>query len=262
MRGSRFVAVCAALAIALGMSAQSATAQGEVHRSRTAAPLSGSITVLAAASLTEAFTAIAHDFTRLHPRVHVTFSFGASNALAAQIVSGAPADVFASASVPTMQQIVRAGAASKPSVFARNRMIIVTPPDNPAHIRSLRDLARSDVSVAVCAPQVPCGTTANAVFARAGLHVTPVTAEVDVKSVLTKVELGEVDAGIVYVTDANSAGASVASVTIPARWNSETAYPIVALRSSPDASAARAFVAFVRSAAGERRLAAVGFARG
>ena len=257
MRRTRTVAAVSLVIACIG----GVTAPAANAHTKARVQLSGDITVFAAASLTEAFTAIAHDFTRAHPHVHVTFSFGASNVLASQITSGAPADVFASASNATMEQVVAAADVTKPTTFARNTMIIVTPPDNPANVRSLHDLANPSVSVAVCQALVPCGVTARNVFAKSRIHLTPVTNEVDVKSVLTKVELGEVDAGVVYVTDAYSAGASVTSVAIPARWNSETSYPIAAVRSSTNPSVARAFIAFVRSATGQRRLAAVGFAR-
>ncbi len=221
--------------------------------------LRGDLTVLAAASLTESFQAIAAAFERLHPAVRVHFSFGASSALALQIDNGAPADVFASASTTNMQQVVAAGQATRPVTFARNRLIIVTPPDNPGHITRLADLARTGVSVAVCQAQVPCGVVATQVLRKAHLTVTPATEEVDVKSVLSKVMLGEVDAGLVYVTDAHAAGASVAAITIPARDNADTTYPIVALRASQNPLAAQAFVAFVRSAKGKAALASVGF---
>jgi len=225
----------------------------------TAAALSGEITVFAAASLTEAFTALADQFQTVNPKVHVTMSFGGSSSLATQVINGAPADVFASASTTNMQQVVDATQATNPSTFARNRMIVVTPPGNPAHITALADLAKPGIKVAVCQAKVPCGVTANAVFGNAHLAVTPVTFEADVKAVLTKVALGEVDAGIVYVTDARSAGATVNAIVIPAELNAETTYPIALLRASAQPAIAKAFIDFVLSDRGAAALAAVGF---
>jgi molybdate transport system substrate-binding protein len=222
-------------------------------------PLAGGITVFAAASLTESFNALGQQFAKLHPLVNVTLSFGASSTLATQIVQGAPADVFASASTTNMQQTVNARLVTNPVTFARNRLIIVTPPGNPKGITSVADLAKAGVKVAVCQIQVPCGVIAKQVFAKAGVAVTPVTYEVDVKSVLTKVLLGEVDAGLVYVTDAHSAGDRVASIVIPPEINAETTYPIGRLLGSGNPDAAQAFIDFVLSDRGAAALAVVGF---
>ncbi len=221
--------------------------------------LSGSITVFAAASLTEAFTALAAAFHTVNPRTHVAFSFAGSPALAQQIDNGAPADVFASASNANMQQVIDAGAARTAVPFARNRMIVVTPPGNPAHVRGVADLADPAVKVAICQAQVPCGVTAAAVFAAAGVQVTPVTYEPDVKSVLTKVELGEVDAGIVYVSDARAARSRVEALPIPKDRNALTTYPIARLRASAQPQVAQAFIDFVLSDKGAAALAAAGF---
>ena len=133
-------------------------------------------------------------------------NLGPSSGLATQITQGAPADVFASASAKNMDQVVSAGAAAAPRTFARNAMEVAVPPSNPARVASVRDLGRPGVKVALCQPQVPCGVTAATVFARAGVQVHPVSQELDVKSVLAKVTLGEVDAGVVYVTDVKAAG--------------------------------------------------------
>src|SRR6266536_1985685 len=194
-----------------------------------------------------------------HPGVKVTFSFGASSGLATQITSGAPADVFASASPKNMRQVVAAGDALAPVNFAKNVMEVAVPPANPAHVTSLDDLAKSPVKVALCQPQVPCGAVAAKVFGNARITVTPVTLEPDVKSVLGKVELGDVDAGVVYVTDVNAAGAKVKGVPIPDRVNASTVYPIATISKSGNAATARAFVAYVVSAAGESLLSAAKF---
>jgi molybdate transport system substrate-binding protein len=235
-----------------GGGAASATASGS-------ASLSGDLTVLAAASLTESFTTLGKQFEAAHPGVEVTFGFAASSALATQIASGAPADVFASASATNMDAVVAAGAAADPKTFATNVMEIAVPPDNPGKVTGVDSLAGADVKTALCQPQVPCGTTAQQVFTDAKVTVTPVTLEPDVKSVLSKVQLGEVDAGVVYVTDVLAAGDKVKGVQIPDDVNASTSYPIAALTKSANAATAAAFVEYVLSPAGSSVLAAAGF---
>lgn len=224
-----------------------------------ASSVSGGITVLAAASLTDAFTTLGRQFEAAHPGVTVRFGFAASSALSTQITAGAPADVFASASQTTMDAVVQAGAAAAPEVFARNAMEIAVPPSNPAKVTGLSSLTKPGVKTALCQPQVPCGSTAEKVFANAGVTVTPVTLEPDVRAVLGKVQLGEVDAGVVYVTDVLAAGAKVAGVQIPADVNATTSYPIAALTESANAATAAAFVAYVLSPEGAAVLEAAGF---
>jgi molybdate transport system substrate-binding protein len=221
--------------------------------------LSGRITVFAAASLTDSFTALGNGFEAAHPGASVTFGFGSSSGLAAQIAQGAPADVFASASARTMDQVVAAKAASSPRPFARNVMEIAVPPSNPAGVTALADLAKPGVKVALCAEAVPCGSTARKVFTNAKLRVTPVTNEVDVKATLSKVQLGEVDAGVVYVTDVRAAGDRVTGIGIPAGVNAATSYPIAPLTASRNAALAAAFVDHVLSPEGSEALADAGF---
>ncbi len=221
--------------------------------------VTGEITVLAAASLTESFTTLGKEFEAVHPGVEVTLSFAASSALATQITSGAPADVFASASAKNMDTVVAAKAASDPTTFAQNVMQIAVPPSNPGRVAGVDDLARAGVKTALCQEQVPCGSAAAKVFADAGLTVTPVTLEPDVKSVLSKVTLGEVDAGVVYVTDVLAAGGKVTGVDIPADVNASTSYPIATLTESPNPATAAAFVDYVLSAEGAKVLTAAGF---
>jgi molybdate transport system substrate-binding protein len=219
----------------------------------------GSIRVFAAASLTGSFTALAKRFEHQHPGTTVQLSFGASSDLAEQIDNGAPADVFASASPTNMRQVVQAGNAEQPKQFASNTMEVAVPPANPGQVHRLADLARNGVKVALCQPQVPCGAVAREVLRNAGLTVHPVTEEVDVKSVLTKVTLGEVDAGVVYVTDVRAAGRQVTGVPIPAGVNASTQYPITVVRGSGNGATARAFERLVLSAQGRRVLAKAGF---
>jgi molybdate transport system substrate-binding protein len=242
-----------------GTSSGSSASPSASPSASASASLSGAITVFAAASLKEAFTTIGKRFEAAHPGVKVTFSFGASSALAQQITSGAPADVFASASPKNMQQAVTAGDASGPVNFAKNVAEVATPPSNPAHVASVNDLAKPSVKVALCQPQVPCGVVAAKVFKNARLTVKPVTLQPDVKSVLTQVELGSVDAGMVYVTDVKAAGAKVKGVAIPASENASTEYPIAPVSKSGNAATAQAFVTYVVSPAGQSVLAAAGF---
>jgi molybdate transport system substrate-binding protein len=227
--------------------------------SSSASTLTGSITVLAAASLTGSFTEVARDFEAAHPGTKVTLSFGPSSGLATAITGGAPADVFASASQKNMDAVTGAGLASGDKAFVRNVMEVAVPRSNPARIARLADLAKPGTKVALCQAQVPCGTVAAKVFANAGLRVTPVSQEVDVKAVLTKVQLGEVDAGVVYVTDVRAAGDKVTGIQIPADVNASTTYPIAALTKAPNPALAAAFVAYVLSPDGQRVLADAGF---
>ena len=219
----------------------------------------GAITVLAAASLKDSFTAIGEAFEAANPGSTVTFNFGASSGLAQQITQGAPADVFASASPKNMQQVVDAKAAADPVPFARNVLAIAVPRDNPGKVTALADLGRDGVKVALCQPQVPCGDLAGKVLAASGVTVRPVTLESDVRATLTKVQLGEVDAGLVYVTDVKAAGGAVTGIEIPAAVNEATTYPIAALTGAANPGPAKAFVRFVLSAPAQAELAAAGF---
>jgi molybdate transport system substrate-binding protein len=217
------------------------------------------LNVFAAASLTESFTTLGQQFEKDHPGTEVVFNFGPSSGLVEQIGSGAPADVFASASPSNMDTLVASGDVEDPEDFATNSMEIATPPDNPAKIAGVDDLARTGVKVALCQAQVPCGKVAAEVFANAKVRVVPVTEEADVKSVLTKVTLGEVDAGVVYVTDVQAAGDKVAGIEIAPDVNASTSYPIAALDGSEHRKLAAEFVDLVLSGQGARVLEAAGF---
>lgn len=232
-----------------------------VSGASSAPAISGTITVLAAASLQGTFTTLGKQFEQAHPGVTVKFSFGASSALALQINQGAPADVFASAAVKNMTQVTSAGGASTSTNFASNSMEIAVPPSNPATVTGIADLAKSGVKVVLCQAQVPCGATAAAVFKKAKLTVKPVSLEADVKSTLSKVELNEADAGVVYVSDVKAAGAKVKGIPIESSVNATTEYPIAALTKAPNPTGAQAFVDYVLSDAGNSVLAAAGFAK-
>jgi molybdate transport system substrate-binding protein len=257
---SALVAVAALLAGCGGSS--DSTAGGSASPSATrSASVTGTINVFAAASLQEAFTKLGTQFEAAHPGTKVVFNFGPSSGLAEQIGQGAPADVFASASGKNMDTVVAAGQASSPTNFVSNTMEIAVPPKNPAHIAAVADLAKKGVKVALCQAEVPCGATALKVFDNAKITVTPVTQEVDVKSTLSKVTLGEVDAGVVYVTDVRAAGDSVKGIEIPADVNASTTYPIAALTASKNKVTAQAFVDYVLSPDGLAALTAAGFTK-
>ncbi|HEU4676920.1 MAG TPA: molybdate ABC transporter substrate-binding protein [Motilibacteraceae bacterium] len=235
-------------------------ADGAATSSAGATPApAGSITVLAAASLTGSFTELAHRFEAAHPGSKVVLSFGASSTLAQQALAGAPADVFASASQKNMDQVVQGGAAGAPRVFARNVMELAVPPADPAGISGLADLARPGVKLVLCQPQVPCGALAATVLQKAGVTAHPVSLETDVKATLTKVELGEADAGIVYVTDVKAAGSKVKGISIPAAVNASTDYPVAVLKDAPNSALAEQFVSYLLSEEGSSVLAQAGF---
>lgn len=220
----------------------------------------GTVTVLAAASLTEAFTTLGEQLEKDHPGTTVKFSFAASSELATQITSGAPADVFASASPSTMDQVVQAGAAAgDPVVFVRNRLQIAVPAGNPAGVTGLADFATKDLKVALCAPEVPCGDAAGRAFEAAGVTPAPDTLEPDVKAVLSKVSLGEVDAALVYRTDVIAAGDQVEGIDFPEAGDAVNDYPIVVLADAPNTEGATAFVGLVGSPKGKAVLQKAGF---
>lgn len=222
--------------------------------------VTGDLTVFAAASLTETFNQIGRDFEAATPGVKVTFNYAGSSALATQINQGAPADIFASAAPKNMQTVTDAGNADgTPVTFVKNQLVIAVAKGNPKGIASLADLTKPDVKVAECAAQVPCGAAATKALAAAKVKLTPVTLEQDVKSALSKVKLGEVDAALVYRTDAKAATSDVEGIEFPESAQAINDYPIVVLKGSTNKPAAQAFVAYVSSAKGMAVLTAAGF---
>jgi len=222
--------------------------------------LSGEVTVFAAASLKESFTTLGKEFEKAHPGTKVTFNFGGSDSLAASITGGAPADVFASASPKTMKIVTDAGDASgTPATFVRNQLEIATLPGNPDKIASLKDLTKSGLKVVLCDKEVPCGSAAQKALDASGLKLTPVSYEQDVKAALTKVELKEADAAVVYKTDVNAAGDKVEGVDFPESAGAVNDYPITLLKDSQNTEAAQAFITLVRSAEGQQVLTEAGF---
>ncbi|WP_197697064.1 molybdate ABC transporter substrate-binding protein [Dermatophilus congolensis] len=220
---------------------------------------SGVVTVFAAASLKESFTHIGEEFSRTHPGVQVRFNFGPSSGLAQQIEAGAPADVFASASPVPMEQVRGAGLVDEPVSFARNSLRIAVPVDSAGQVGKVEDLGRADVKVALCEQSVPCGVLAAKVLEKASVDVQPVTREVDVKAVVTKVILGEVDAGLVYGTDVVAAAGKIKGVEIPEQMNAWTSYPLAVVRRAQNGPAAQAFVQSVRGEMGKKILTSAGF---
>jgi molybdate transport system substrate-binding protein len=256
----RFAVIAAGVvALAVAGCSSSGSPSSSATASSSASGSTGTITVFAAASLMGTFTQLGKQFETAHPGDTVKFSFGPSSGLATQITNGAPADVFASAAPANMDSVVKAGDASNPQDFAKNKAEVAVPPSNPGKVSSVTDLTKKSVKVALCQPQVPCGVVASEVFKNAGIKVKPVTLQPDVKSVLTQVELGSVDAGMVYVTDVMAAGSKVKAVPVPAKDNATTLYPIATISSSKHKSIAQAFVAYVLSPAGQKVLSAAGF---
>jgi molybdate transport system substrate-binding protein len=235
---------------------------GSATPSATSGALHGHLTVFAAASLKATFTTIGAQFEKAHPGTTVTFSFAGSSDLVSQLQQGAPADVFASADVATMQKATRDSLTARAPVdFASNVLEIAVPPGNPAHISSLADLTKPGVNVVVCAPAVPCGAAAVKVEHAAGIRLKPVSEEQSVTDVLGKVSSGEADAGLVYATDVKGAKAAVVGVPFAQSSAVVNVYPIAALKGSGNASLAQAFVDSVTGEPGQGILAAAGFRR-
>ena len=223
------------------------------------AGVSGDVTVFAAASLTESFDELGKQFEAANPDAKLIFNYGGSSALAKQINEGAPADVFASASPKNMAEVTDAGNAADPTDFVSNTLMIVVPKGNPGGVTGLADFADDGRKIALCAAEVPCGAAAEKVFTAARITPKPDTLERDVKAVLTKVELGEVDAALVYRTDVQSAGDEVEGIEFPEAADAVNVYPIVVLKDAPNAGGATAFVDFVLSDKGAAVLTKAGF---
>jgi molybdate transport system substrate-binding protein len=221
---------------------------------------SGEITVFAAASLTESFDAMAKQFQKKHPDVDVRLNYDASSNLATQINQGAPADVFASADADNLQKTIDAGTVTRPPVvFATNRLEIAVEKGNPKKIKRLADLQKPGLVLVMCADQVPCGKYASQSLAMAGVTVSPASKEENAKATLSKVSIGEADASIVYVTDVRAAKGTTSGVKIPDEVNVIATYPIGVVKASQNATAAKAWVKFVKSKEGQAILRKFGF---
>ncbi|MFE6176964.1 molybdate ABC transporter substrate-binding protein [Streptomyces sp. NPDC056464] len=249
-----------ALSACSSSESDSATNSDSSASASAADKLSGEVIVFGAASLKESFTKLGKEFEKEHPGTKVTFSFGGSDALAASITGGAPADVFASASPKTMKIVTDAGdATGTPATFVRNQLEIATLPGNPDKIASLKDLTKSGLKVVLCDKTVPCGAAAQKALDASKLKLTPVSYEEDVKSALIKVVLKEADAAVVYKTDVKAAGDKVEGVEFPESADAINDYPITLLKESQNTDAAKAFIALVQSPEGQKVLTESGF---
>jgi molybdate transport system substrate-binding protein len=220
------------------------------------------IIVFAAASLKKTFTDIGEHFKAKNPGASVEFAFAGSSDLVTQLTQGAHADVFASADAKNMDKAAQAGlVAGDPVNFASNTLTIAVAPGNPKKITSFKDLTRQGLNVVVCAAQVPCGSATEKVEQETGVELNPVSEESAVTDVLNKVETGQADAGIVYVTDAKVAGEKVAQVSFPDAAGAVNTYPIAVLREAKSQQLARKFVDLVTGDEGQKALAAAGFAK-
>lgn len=215
------------------------------------------LTVLAAASLTDVFKTAGAAYEKEHPGTKITFSFAGSQELVAQVAQGSPADVLVTADTASMAK-VKADTGT-PTVIARNRLVIATGPGNPHKVGALKDLADPGLKVVLAAPEVPAGKYSRKILGAQGLTVKPVSEEPSVRAVLSKVELGEADAGLVYKSDAQSAHGKVDAVTIPDAQNAVASYPAATLKDSRDKEAAASFVAWLSTPEAQKILRDAGF---
>ncbi|MFJ8017728.1 molybdate ABC transporter substrate-binding protein [Streptomyces sp. NPDC096339] len=221
-----------------------------------AAP-AANLTVLAASSLTDVFNTAKTVYEKTHPGTKITLSFAGSQELAAQVKQGAPADALVTADTKTMDGLkAETGDAT---IIAKNRLVIVAGKDNPYKIGALKDLADTKIKVVLAAPEVPVGKYSKQILDAQKIEVKPVSQEPNVRAVLSKVELGEADAGLVYKTDSIKSGDKVASVDIPDEQNVVASYPAAALKASKNAEATAAFLAWLSSPEGQRILQDAGF---
>lgn len=254
--GGRRLPILTALAVAAALAA---AACGDGRPGETEADRE--LVVSAAASLTEAFGEMERAFEAAHPGVDVQLNLAGSSTLRVQILEGAPVDVYASADTANMARVEAAGElAGEPRIFARNRLQIAVPAGNPAGIDGLEDFADGDLLLGLCAEEVPCGALAREALQEAGVRADVDTHEPDVRALLTKVEAGELDAGITYRTDVLSAPGAVDGIDLPEGVRVVAEYPIAVLRRSAAPGAARRFVDFVLSGEGQAVLAEFGFA--
>lgn len=224
---------------------------------------SGTLTVFAAASLTESFTVLGKQFEAAHPGVKVTFDYEGSSALVQKLDNGAKADVFASADQKNMDKAVRDGVIDgQPAVFATNKLAIAVAKGNPKGIKTFADLTKPGLNVVVCAQQVPCGSATQKIEQSTKTTLKPVSEETNVKQVLAKVQSGDADAGLVYVTDATSAAGKVDKVDFPESSGAVNQYPIAVVKNAPQAALAKQFADFVLGEQGKTELAKIGFGPG
>ncbi|MDQ2783386.1 MAG: molybdate ABC transporter substrate-binding protein [Chloroflexota bacterium] len=241
----------------------------------TVAATSGTLTVFAAASLTESFTEIKTVFEKAHPGVTVQYNFGGSPTLVTQLTQGAPADVFASADQPNMENAIKGGViAGTPQTFVRNKLVIIVPKENTAGITTPKDLVKPGIKFDTTQPSVPVGAytqTALDNFSKLPeygadfkmkVNANTVSQEDNVKAIVQKVQLGEVDAGIVYTTDAQAAKDKLTLIPIPDAQNVIATYPVALVKGAKQAALGQQFVSYLLSADGQAILQKYGFAPG
>jgi molybdate transport system substrate-binding protein len=255
--------VAPTIAVVLGLTACGGSSAGEGSDSASSGELSGTLTVFAAASLTDVFGELGDRLAADNPGLEIRFNFAGSSALATQIVQGAPADVFAAANQAQMTVVTDEDLqAGESEVFTENVLQIAVPEGNPAGITGIDDFAREELTLAICAAEVPCGAAAEQVFEAADVTAVPDTLEEDVRAALTKVELAEVDAALVYASDVAAAGDAVEGIEFPEAEGAVNEYPICVLADAPNPDAAQAFVDLALSDDGQAALEAAGFRPG
>jgi molybdate transport system substrate-binding protein len=252
-RGFQLTAAVVGCVLTIALAACGSSSKRSTPKTSRNSP--GSINVLAASSLTKAFTALATQFEAAHAGAKVNLNFAGSSTLSAQIQSGAPADVFASADTKNMQKLQTSGdVTTTPAVFAKNTMEIAVSPGNPHHVATVAGLAKPGLIVVLCAAEAPCGKYADQLLKLDRVALKPKSREIDAKSTLTKVQTGDADAAIVYVTDVKGAAGKVDGVAIPNGQNVVASLPIATLKHSKNAALAKAWVDFVTSSATEQTI--------
>ena len=260
LRTAALSALALVSALALAGCNPTPDAPSETVSAPEADELSGELTIFAAASLSEAFDELAADFEAQHPDLDILpISYDGSSVLATQLIEGAEADVFASADEKSLAKVTDAGLAGAGDAFATNVLQIAVAPGNPTGIKTLADLTNPDLTVVVCAEEVPCGSAAHTLLDAADVALAPASEEQNVTDVLNKVTSGQADAGLVYVTDVKAAGDKVEGIAFPESTSAVNVYPIAAVKASKHAAAARAFADLVVSHDGQEVLHDAGF---
>jgi molybdate transport system substrate-binding protein len=255
----RFLAVTCFSAIALSSCCADNEPTGETAPAPTTS-VSGTVTVLAAASLTESFEQLGAQLTAEYPGLEVILSFGPSSGLVEQVLAGAPADVLATADTRTMDNAVAGGAVEGEwEVFARNTLTLAVPAGNPGEVTGLADLARPELRVAICEPEVPCGAASERLLTAAGVTAAPDTLTTDVKEATSLVSLGEADAALIYRTDAAAEGDAVETIEVPEAEEVVNDYPVAILVHAPNPDGARVVVDAITGESGQAILADAGF---